>query len=59
MLQLVVDFNNPQVMAMARFDERKKKKNNKMYDKASGGDNNIQWQRQDKKTSYNFSQHSL
>jgi hypothetical protein len=46
-------------MAMARFDERKKKKNNKMYDKASGGDNNIQWQRQDKKTSYNFSQHSL
>jgi hypothetical protein len=44
MLQLVVDLSNPQVLAMAMatttFDKKKIK--NKMYDKASGGDNNIQ-----------------
>jgi hypothetical protein len=44
-------------MAMATFDERKKKYK-KMYDKVGGGDINIQWDRRDEKT-YNFSQCSL
>ncbi len=59
MLQLIVDLNNPQVLAMAMATFDKKKKTKKMYDKAGGVDNNIQWERRDEKTSYNFFQHSL
>jgi hypothetical protein len=42
MLQLIVDLNNPQVLAMAMATFDKKKKTKKMYDKAGGVDNNIQ-----------------
>jgi hypothetical protein len=41
MLQLVVDFSNTQGMMMAAFTKRKKK-TRKIYDKAGGGDSNIQ-----------------